>query len=235
MARITERAALTVTVGIAALLGFAATASALPVANPSFESPVVAPGGSSTTITGWTNGSPGGGVLGPDPTEFTAPSGSQVAFTGPGNGAIIYQDTGIPVTAGATYTLSAELGQLAKADPPLYDYRLLIGYGGHDLTTTNVFTPSGYTTNGGIAGPILPGTFALVSNTGTAPAGASGDLLIFLDGGNANSFGVSGEALWDSVTLSVATVPEPGSLALLSVGLAGLAVTRRRRKPARKV
>ena len=230
MGRVTERAALTVTLGIAALFGFAATASALPVANPSFESPIVAPGGSSTTITGWTNGSPGGGVLGPDPTEFTAPNGSQVAFTGPGNGAIIYQDTGIPVTAGATYTLSAELGQLAQADPPLYEYRLLIGYGGHDLATTTVFTPSGYISNGGI----LPGTFALVSNTGTAPAGASGDLLIFLEGGNFSPLGVSGRALWDSVTLSVATIPEPGSLALLSAGLAGLAVTRRR-KPARNV
>src|SRR4051794_17948389 len=122
MARFVERATLTVAVGMAGLLGFAATASALPVANPSFESPVVAPGGSSAVITGWRRGSRGGGVPGPNPTEFPAPSGSKGAFPGPANGAFIYQDPGIPVIPGPIYALSAQPGQLAQGDPPLYDY-----------------------------------------------------------------------------------------------------------------
>jgi hypothetical protein len=230
------------TAGLFVWVAAGAPAMAVPVLNSSFETPVLAAGASpGGSFTGWTSGVAGGGLLGADPTNFTAPDGNQVAYTGPGNGALIYQDTGIPVVAGDTYALSAYVGQLANIgnNLPLYDYRILVGWGGHDLATAHfLLGESGsYTTNGGFAGLIAPDSFALVQNGGVADAGASGNLLIFLDGGNANSFGVSGEALWDSVTLNdtsagtVGTsVPKPASFLMLGTGLLGIAATRRRRK-----
>ena len=89
-------------------------------------------------ITGWQVGGVGGVyVPGQIPGTYgPAPSGSQIAYTGPGSGSVISQDVG-PVTPGGIYTLSVEVGQ--RLDFPLFDYRLLLGFGGHDLATTTVF------------------------------------------------------------------------------------------------
>ena len=62
--------------------------------------------------------------------------GSQIAYTGPGNGSVIIQDVG-PVIPGGIYTLSVEVGQ--RLDFPLLDYNLMLGFGGHDLVTTTRF------------------------------------------------------------------------------------------------
>jgi hypothetical protein len=171
-------------------------------------------------ITGWQVGGVGGVfVPGQIPGTYgPAPSGSQIAYTGPGSGSVISQDVG-PVIPGGIYTLSVEVGQ--RLDFPLFDYRLLLGFGGHDLATTTVFADASNP-----AGTPAPGTYSLARVTGVAPAGASGNVLVFLSGGNSGAFGTSGQAGWDSVSLFI---PEPFSATILATGLFGLTLVRRRR------
>ncbi len=206
-----------------ALAGSAAQAHFVPIVNPSFESPDVStsPFLSAGVITGWQVGGVGG-VYAPRQIPGTfgaAPNGNQIAYTGPGNGSIIFQDVG-PVTPGGIYTLSVEVGQ--RLDFPLFDFRLLLGFGGHDLASSTFFAAA--------ANPVgipTPGTYALATVTGVAPINASGDLLVFLEGGNSGAFGAPGQAGWDSVSLFL---PEPFSAVLLATGLLALTVVRSRRR-----
>jgi hypothetical protein len=219
----TCRTILLAALGAVALAGSAAQAHFVPIVNPSFESPnfgSTSPFFSTGVITGWQVGGVGGVyVPGQIPGTFgAAPNGNQIAYTGPGNGSIIFQDVG-PVIPGGIYTLSVEVGQ--RLDLPLFDNQLFLGFGGHDLATTTLFAAS----SNPAASP-APGTYALATVTGVAPAGASGDVLLFLEGGNSGAFGTSGQAGWDNVSLFI---PEPFSAVLLATGLLGLTVVRRRR------
>jgi hypothetical protein len=108
-----------------------------------------------------------------------------------------------------------------RLDFLLFDYRLLLGFGGHDVATTTVFADASNP-----AGTPAPGTYSLATVTGVAPKGASSDVLVFLSGGNSGAFGTSGQAGWDSVSLFI---PEPFSATILATGLLGLTLVRRRR------
>jgi hypothetical protein len=201
--------------GISGLFVFANMVSAgvISVANPSFEDPVVSgPAWSTDTATGWQTNSGQSGVLNPTAGGFggAAPDGNQVGWTF--QNASLIQDVGAVITAGETYTLTVDVG--ARSDGVAFgNYQLYLGYGGHDLATTTIF--------GSVDTPVTPaaGTYSLVSVSGVAPAGTTGQhLLIFLDG-NTIVTGQAGSDLFDKVSLTTGTVPEPGSLTIL-LGLA---------------
>jgi hypothetical protein len=202
------------------------------ILNPSFEAPIVSPattvsGGYYTTaadpvpIAGWNIGSTTGNIGVWNPSKYApsyvAPDGNQVAYTGYGYG-IIYQDVGA-VIGGFTYTLSVDVGDRIGIAPG--QYRVMLGIGGHDLATTSVFASSGYDP---VA--LTPGAFSDVMLTGVAPNGSTGDVMVFLEGGQ-DAFGFNGQTGWDSVKLTA--VPEPITLSLFGVGLAGAFVGRRRK------
>ena len=214
--------------GMALTILAASSAHAAPVfvANPSFESPFVATFNTGP-VTGWNVGLTGG-VLRPTFGGYlVAPDGSQIGYSGDGNGipgsnyGILYQNVG-SVVANATYSLTVDVVQSLHS--PGNDWRILMGWGGHDLATTNVFASISNA-------PVLPGTFAPITLVGTAPAGASGPLLIFLE--NSGAFGVATQTGWDAVSL-FSNVPEPAAWAMMLVGFGGLGAAMRlaRRKTA---
>ena len=150
------------------------------------------------------------------PFVRSAPQGSQVGFGGSQYG--ILQQTAGTVVGGAKYTLSADV--VAPFNFPAFDYRMMLGFGGHDLATTTVFALGTPVTTGA-------GTFALGSIIGVAPVGATGPLLVFLE--NSNSFGFGTSTGFDNVALS-SSAPEPTTWALIiaGFGLMGAALRRRR-------
>lgn len=102
----------------------------------------------------------------------------------------LFQDTGVAVMPGAGYSLSMLVGEQLSPGAPLIISRILIGYGGHDLATTTVFADSGNIINTTIG----RGMLGSVSATGKAPAGASGDLWVFLLSGSSGETGIGGTA-----------------------------------------
>ena len=153
-------------------------------------------------------------------TSSFAPDGSWVGFTSsltsgsfvPGNTGSISTDL-VPIIPGATYTLSIMVGQDTLANtPPLAAYRLVLGYNTTPLDpSTNVqFVDTLFNAVGDIP---APGTFQLVTITGVAPLGATGDVTI--------GFGSGSYALWDQAGLQVNQVNSvPGPIA--GAGLPGL-------------
>jgi PEP-CTERM motif len=219
------------------LIGIALTAAAIPasagvipIVNPSFELPVLGPGDhggvyNQGPITGWAQfEGPNSGVFNPSLyplAGYSAPNGQQVGYTGNGTSegdrALIGQELGA-ISPGTTYTLSALVGE--RLDYPIGNYRMEMGWlvGG----ISGVFTPFAISNN---PGSPVPGTFVLVSLTGTAPLSATGDLAIAFSGGLGNT---PGQANWDSVTLT-STVPEPAIWAMMLLGFAGIGFIAYRR------
>lgn len=209
-----------------ALLSVSARAGPVAVGNSSFESPVVATFNTGP-ITDFQIGDTGG-LFNNAAGVYTAPDGQQVGYAGQGNGVIGHNDGVLfqyvgPVTPLATYTLTVDVGRSLSS--PANDYRLLLGYGGHDESTATIFAAA--------VNPVLvaPGTFSFASLTGTAPAGASGNLVFFLE--NSGAFGVATQTAFDDVSL-VSNVPEPATWAMLLIGFGGLGAMARgsRRKQA---
>lgn len=223
--------ALLAAMGVAAALaaaGMPASAAVIPVANSSFESPILGPGDNggvynSGPIAGWWQGPTGpSGVFNPlvsgagyvgGSAYSSVPDGNQIAWT---NNTYIAQLIGA-VTPGMSYTLSVLVGQRADG----------LGIGQFDLALGTVTdgTPASYFEFAVAENPPLitpaPGGFVLVSLTGTAPGNATGDLVISFSSG-------PGQANWDMVSLTSA-VPEPATWALMLLGFAAVSLFAYRR------
>jgi len=191
-----------------------ASADSISIANPSFETSnsLVF---SSPGLGSWNNGPiPGWGTFAnagswqPGPAAFSSvPDGTTVAYS---NGGFIYQSLGVPLLANTTYTLSVDVGHRFDGFTNTYGLALLA-----DTTLLNSVT--------GSTGLIPIGTFADESLTFTSGANVpSGNLVIEL--------GSAGPQIdFDNVRLTAFSVPEPGTLRLLAVGL-GLTVLLLRRR-----
>lgn len=147
--------------GVAAVacLALAAPATAQNyVANPSFESPAIAPGGSTVgDIPGWT-GSLAGPVpfgIGYERAQLMTPNGNQWAYTNDGANAIAQQTTKA-VVANEVYELTAEFGR--RTDNPAVTPSLELWVGGT-------------VTEGGVVGGTRVGTQSVTPGSGQfAPA-----------------------------------------------------------------
>ena len=223
-----KRTSMTLAATVAASLALSASSNAVVIMNPSFEVDDVANGGFTNGLaTGWDTA---GNVTGTqDFVSGTAPT----ATDGEQHGVVSFQVfnalptslsqlTPHTINAGDTITLTVDVGQVgafsgSEATISLYGSTLGLGTA---LSNTN-----GTALQAGIA----PASGAyLLNQTVTYTALASGDPfagqqigILFL-----NSVGT--QTLFDNVRLDIVAVPEPGSLALLSLG--GLALLRRRRK-----
>jgi len=189
-----------------------AWADNIPVTNASFEAFNTLIYSSSAgswnigPIPGWTTT----GVTGsfqPSSSEFSSiPGGSIVAFT---NGGSISQDLGVGLAANTSYTLSVFVGD--RLDGANGNYTIALDAGSTTLCTFS-----------GNSASITPGTW--MDETCNYQSGSiltPGDLSVV--------FSSQGTQL-DIDKVSVAT-PEPGSLALLAVGLLSLCVVLRRKAP----
>lgn len=206
---------------VAALAATAAPARANLITNGGFETPGFAgfpdyrylPNGD-TSITGWTVTSDGIGeeAFWAKAPSYTVLDGSYAVFLNQGSTI----ETTFAVTAGTTYTLT--FGYFAGAPGNQADYLPLgVEVAGFGTTFTDATFNSSYNT----------GTYqftALVSN----PAAV---LRFSNPAGNPADPGVFAAYNIDAVSIVPAAVPEPGSLALAGVALAGagLRAARRRR------
>lgn len=215
---------------VAASLGLsAAHAQSITVNNFSFENDVAPSGSDVTSVpTGWTAYNEGGGTdIGSEHAgsaqysvnnPLASPAdGNQYAYVNMFNPSVtggIYQDVGA-LQAFSQYTLTVAIGSRAdRINSP----GIISLVNGIDNTGTVLATGGG-----------LPGTqdtWQDYSVNFTTGASVSGDLTVELSVlGN----GTTIQADFDNIRLQVASVPEPGTYALLGGGLALLPILLRRR------
>ncbi len=211
-----------------------AVAELIPINNPSFESPSVAPGGVSvfshdvndTDV--WVDGQSGSGVFnnaGPAyGNAITNQDGLQLAFTSNLTDRNMFQDvTGSTYEVNKSYTLT--IGWAARSDSP---------GAADDTMEMRLFsrTPS-FTVLG--AAPVRYGDLSntqLTDYTLSIPTVQSGDswagqqigIWLYVTSGNGGSWTL------DNVRLEATAVPEPTSLSLLGCALAGLLAYAWRRR-----
>lgn len=213
-------------VGATALLaGSSSYAVPIAVNNASFEANVVADGGFLLAISGWTIG-PGvsttpAGTGNPTVGQYAAqaPDGLNVAFS---KDATISQILSAVLTANTTYTLNVDVGH--RLDNPVFPgYSVQFRAGGVTLASESALSP--------VAGSFLTST--VVFSTGASSPQIGQALQILLDVTPAAApAGDFYQVNFDNVRLSAVpistSVPEPASIALLALGLAGLGFRRRK-------
>lgn len=205
--------------GILATAG-AAEAGTITVQNFSFENPSYSSGGGldspggrySFQATGWNTGGTYSGSFLPNDTaaNLPVPDGNQVGFAGDITYAgSLFQDLGVAVVAGESYTLDVYVGSRLEGYPANYSVELL----------------AGGTVLGSTSGTIDPGTgnFFPVTVTAIATGANSGNLGILL-----SQTASGGQSLFDDVRLTSA--PEPSTLLLAASGLFALPFSRHLRR-----
>ena len=205
--------------GAALVLGLAtSSAHANLLTNGSFEQPGSGCRGAVTTLQGW--GVAGGNIDQIDAicSQILPADGSYfVDLTGSGSGATISQSFATAI--GTTYSVAFYFGGNSQ-----WQY---LGYP----------NDSAIKSMNALIGGNLAGTY-IIDTTGLAysDAGWTNQSFLFtatsalttLSFASLNTSGVFGPLL-DGVTVEQAKVPEPGTLALLTLGLAGLGLSRRRK------
>jgi hypothetical protein len=192
-----------------------AFADTIPVANASFEitNPLTITCGAGCAynngpIPGWTISGGEQGSWQPSSAYFSSPvpDGNIVAYS---NGGTISQTLSTAPVIDTTYTLSVDVGH--RLDGGVTNYAISLFSGSTFLSSIT-----------GSNGVIPIGTFADETLTYTFTGVPSGNLGIVLTS-------AGGQSDFDNVRLMATPTPEPGSLALLAVGL-GLTVFVLRRR-----
>jgi hypothetical protein len=210
-----RRAIAALSVGVFTVLSAPASATVVPVANPSFELPPLATLFVIGAPTGWTTTGVAGYWEPNLPSFFSGPlpDGVQAAFIGDGgNTGSLSQTLTEVLTAGSNYLLELEVG--LRNDFPLpgnYTIELLAG--------TTVIASLDQSQISLTTGGFVPVALSYITVDGDPLLGQA--LGIRFTGGAAG-----GQIHFDDVRV---TASEPGALAILGAGLAGLALVRRKR------
>lgn len=132
--------------------------------------------------------------------------------------------TGIELTAGEQFTVTTNTGK--TWDFSWNDPTYFVDANGQAGNYMSLLNPDGSTftgLTGSLIGEIGSGDYFTIGTSLSSFANATGELkLSFLDSDAYNNTG--------SATATITAVPEPSMAALLGLGMAGIAIARRRRK-----
>lgn len=164
----------------------------------------------------WEPNTGAGGVIG------SVPVGSYVGFAGGGGGNSIAQDTGTTVQLGSTYTLQVNVG-----------WRTDLGWNAPDIaleTCTSSYSGCSVLAEQAATQP-TQGSWSTDTLVWAANADAGDELYVFLLNNGPPPAGGGEQADFNDVLLGMnpgSTSPEPASMALIGLGLCGIAALRRR-------
>jgi hypothetical protein len=193
--------------------GIRASAGAITIANPSFESPVQPPGSFNVgTVAGWTSTGDSGvfhPIIG---SEFNSiPDGLQTGYS---NGGALSQILSTTLVTSTAYTLQVDVGK--RLDCCAGFGPIIQLWAGSTLlaTATNV---------GPTAGNFLTETLSYTSTSSDPQAGQALRIVLDSTGGQTDFDNVR----LDGTAVTISPTPEPASIALLGVGIVALLVRKR--------